>query len=74
MYTYCPDYGSDVGAGCVGACCVGTGCVGCAGCVGAGSNNFSLNILPKFVLNSSKLNCKSKQQLISNKNFGNLLI
>ena len=61
MYTYCPDYGSDVGAGCVGAGC-------------AGSINFSLNIIPKFVLNSSKLNRKSKQQLISNKNFGNLLI
>ena len=41
---------------------------------GAGSDNFSLNIIPKFALNCSKLNRKSKQQLISNKNFGNLLV
>jgi hypothetical protein len=34
MYTHCPDYGAGSDAGCVGA--------------GAGSNNFSLNIIPKF--------------------------
>jgi hypothetical protein len=68
MYTHCPGAGVCSGAGCVGS---DAGCVG-AGC--AGSINFSLNIIPKFVLNSSNLNRKSKQQLISNKNFGNLLI